>query len=105
MRHTHLFRSSLAIGYDSHLQTLMQLGRYTVHHREVAPSPMQDAHWLSLSVELSKRHLLAQIMCQSKGQSSAAILRYGTWICLHFNTSYIIQGSYGHEKSGKVMEF
>ncbi len=71
MRHTHLFRSSLAVVPDSHLQTLMQLGRYTVRLREVAPSPMQDARWLSLSVELSKMHLLAQIRCQSKGQSSA----------------------------------
>ncbi len=55
----------------------MQLGRHKVRHREVAPSPMQEARWLSLSVELSKMHLLAQIMCQSKGQSSAAILIYG----------------------------
>ncbi len=36
---------------------------------------MQDARWLSISVDPSKMHLLAQIMCQSKGQSSAAILR------------------------------
>ncbi len=43
------------------------------------PSPMQDARWLSLSVELSKMHLLAKIMCQSKGQSSVAILIYGTY--------------------------
>ncbi len=77
MRDTHGFIRSLAIRYDSHLQTLMQLGRYKVRHRGVAPSPMQDARWLSLSVELSKMHLLAQIMCQSKGQSSAAILIYG----------------------------
>ncbi len=55
----------------------MQLGRHKVRHREVARSPMQEARWLSLSVELSKMHLLAQIMCQSKGQSLAAILIYG----------------------------
>ncbi len=56
----------------------MQLVRYTVIQSEVVPSPMQDARWLSISVDPSKMHLLAQIMCQSKGQSSAAILRSET---------------------------
>ncbi len=69
----------------------MQLGRYTVRQSEAATSPMQDAHWLSLSVDLSKMHILAQIMCQSKGQSSTAILRSGTSLCLHVKTSYIIE--------------
>ncbi len=84
MRHTPLFRSSLAIKNDSHLQTLMQLGRFTVIQSEVVPSPMQDARWLSISVDPSKMHLLAQIMCQSKGQSSAAILRPETPIVYMF---------------------
>ncbi len=75
MHQTHLFRSLLAIRYDSHFQTLMQLGRYTVRQSEAAPSPMQDARWLSLTVDISKMHMLAQIICQSKGQSSTAILR------------------------------
>ncbi len=77
----------------SHLQTLMQLGRNTVRQSEVAPSPMQDARWLSLFVALSKMHLLAQIMCQSKGQSSAAILTSDIPLCLHVITRYIIENS------------
>ncbi len=93
MRQTHLFKSSLAIRCDSRLQTLKQLDRYTVRQREAAPSPMQDALWLSLSVDLSKMHLLAQMMFQSKGQSSVAILTSGTQLCLHVNTSYIIENS------------
>ncbi len=64
MRQIHLFRSSLAIRYDSHLQTLTQLDRYTVHQNRVAPSPMLDALWLPLT----------QLMRQSKGRSSASIL-------------------------------
>ncbi len=54
---------------------------------------MQDARWLSLSADLSKRHILAQIMCSSKGQSSAAILKSGTPLCLHVKTSYIIEST------------
>ncbi len=53
----------------------MELGRYIVRQSEAAPFPMQDARWLSLSVDLSKMHILAQIMCQSKWQSSAVILK------------------------------
>ncbi len=75
MRQTHLFRSSLAIRYDSHLQTLMQLGRYTVRQSEAATSPMQDAHWLSLSVDLSKMHILAQTVVVS---NEVQLLRYCT---------------------------
>ncbi len=45
---------------------------------------MQDARWLSISVDPSKMHLLAQKMCQSKGQSSAAILRPETQIVYMF---------------------
>ncbi len=56
--------------------TLMQLGRYTLRQNRVAPSPMQDALWLHLTVDLAKMHQLAQIICPSKGQSSTAILRY-----------------------------
>ncbi len=54
---------------------------------------MQDARWLSLSVDLSMMHILAQIMCQSNGQSSTAIFRSGTLLCLHVTTSYIIENS------------
>ncbi len=75
------------------MQTLMQLDRYTVRQKEVAPSPMQESLWLSLSVALSKMHLLAKIMCQSKGQSSAAILTSGTPLCLQMNTRYIIENA------------
>ncbi len=71
----------------------MQLGQYTVHQNRAAPSPKQDALWLSLSVDLSKMHLLAQIIYQSKGKSSAAILTSGTPLCLHVKTSYIIENS------------
>ncbi len=74
MRQIHLFRSSLAIRYDSHFQSLMQLDRYTVHHNRAAPSPMLDALWISLTVDPSKMQLFAQIRCTSKEQSSAAIL-------------------------------
>ncbi len=93
MRQIHLFRSSLAIKYDSHLQTLMQLDRYTVRQREAAPSPMLDALWLPLNVDPSKMHLLSQIMCPSKGQSSAAILTPQTLLCLHVNKCYIIENA------------
>ncbi len=93
MRQIHLFRSSLAIRYDSHLQTLMQLDRYTVRQREVAPSPMLDALCLPLTVDPSKMHLLAQIMCLPKGQSSAAILTSETPLCLHVNKRYIIENT------------
>ncbi len=71
----------------------MQVGRYTVRQSEVAPSPMQDARWLSFFAALSKMHLLAQIMCQSKGQSSTAILTSETPLCLHVITRYIIENS------------
>ncbi len=47
----------------------------------------------TLSVELSKMQLLAQIMCQSKGQSSVAILRPETPFCFHMGTRYIIENS------------
>ncbi len=62
----------------------MQLVRYTVIQSEVVPSPMNDARWLLISVDRSKMHVLAQIMCQSKGQSSAAILRPETLIVYMF---------------------
>ncbi len=93
MHQIHLFRSSLAIRYDSHLQTLMQLDQYTVHQNRVAPSPMLDALWLPLTFDPSKIHLLAQIMCQSKGQSSAPILKLETPLCLNVNKCYIIENA------------
>ncbi len=65
------------IGYQiRHLQTLMQLDQYTVHQNRAAPSPILDALWLPLTVDPCKMHLLAQIRCPSKGQSSAVILTY-----------------------------
>ncbi len=93
MHQIHLFRSSLAIRYNSHLQTLMQLDRYTVRKIEAAPSPMLDALWLPLTVDPSKMHQLAQIMCQSKGQSSAALLTPETLLCLHVNKRCIIENA------------
>ncbi len=50
---------------------------------------MLDTLWLPLTVDPSKMHLLAQIMSPSKGQSSAAILRSETPLCLHVNKGYI----------------
>ncbi len=38
-----------------------------------------------------KMHLLVQMMCSSKGQSSAAILTPETLLCLHVNKCYIIE--------------
>ncbi len=52
---------------------------------------MQDVLWVQLTVDLSKLHQLAQIICQSKGQSSTAILRPETLLCLHVNKRYIIE--------------
>ncbi len=56
-----------------------------------APSPMLKALWLPLTVDPSKMHLLAQIMCPSKGQSLAAILTLETPLFLHVNKHYIIE--------------
>ncbi len=44
-------------------------------------------------VDPSKLRLLAQIVCPSKGQSSAAILRPETLLCLHVNKRYIIENA------------
>ncbi len=52
-----------------------------------------DALWLQLNVDPSKMHLLAQIMCLSKGQSSAAILTPETLLCLHVTKRYIIENA------------
>ncbi len=38
-------------------------------------------------------HLLAQIMCPSKGQSPAAILTLETLLCLHVTKRYIIENA------------
>ncbi len=54
---------------------------------------MLDALWLPLTVDPSKIHQLAQIMCPSKGQCSAAILTSETLLCLHVNKHYIIENT------------
>ncbi len=54
---------------------------------------MLDARWLLLNVDPSKMHLLAQIMCPSKGQTSLAILTPETLLCLHVNKRYIIENA------------
>ncbi len=68
----------------------MHLDRYTVYQNRVAPSPMLDALWLPLTVDPSKMHLLAQIRCQSKGQSLAAILTSENHLCLNVKKRYIM---------------
>ncbi len=52
---------------------------------------MLDALWIPLNVDPSKMHLFDQIMCPSKGQSSAAILTPETLLRLHVNKHYIIE--------------
>ncbi len=71
----------------------MQLDLYTVRQSEAAPSPMLDALWLPLNVDPSKMHLLAQIMCPSKGQSSEANLTPETLLYLYVNKRYIIENA------------
>ncbi len=54
---------------------------------------MLDALRLPLTVDPSNMYLLAQIICQSKGQSSAAILTSETPLCLLVNKRYIIENA------------
>ncbi len=84
-RHISLFRSSLAIRNDSHLQTIMQLVRSTVGQTRAASFSKPDAHSLSRDGDPSKMQLLVQMRCQSKGQISAAILTSNNSFCLYEN--------------------
>ncbi len=84
-RHISLFRSSLAIRNDSHLQTIMQLVRSTVHQIRAASFPKLEAHSVSRDGDPCKMQLLVQMRCQSKGQISAAILTSNNSFCLYEN--------------------